>query len=219
MNSTDEWYLKEVEHREEGGTADAVGAVRLAMAVKMKRSIGEDTIKNLESSISHLVLQKIRTIENLVLLGPSVVDHRLPVFSFLIRDPQSQLFFHHNYISVLLNDLFGIQTRAGCMCAGPYSQKLLGIDEELSQRFVSAIQESPDLDRTHLRRQAEYSQQEFLRPGFTRISFPYFFKMAEVDEILEAIRFIAKHAADFLHLVGALCRFTQIVYSTRRSIF
>ncbi|EGT33605.1 hypothetical protein CAEBREN_23487 [Caenorhabditis brenneri] len=205
VNSSDEWYLKEVEHREEGGTADAVGAVRLAMAVKMKRSVGEEEIKKLENSISDFVLGRLAGMENLVLLGPITSENRLPVFSFLIRDPESQLFFHHNYISVLLNDLFGIQTRAGCMCAGPYAQLLLGIDDELSKKFLTAIQESPDLDRTHLRRQAEYSQQEFLRPGFTRISFPYFFTMDQIDVIISCLQFVSEHAADFFHLYQVNC--------------
>jgi hypothetical protein len=31
---------------------------------------------------------------------------------------------------VLLNDVFGIQSRAGCMCTGPYAQTSLGIDEK-----------------------------------------------------------------------------------------
>ena len=29
---------------------------------------------------------------------------------------------HHNFVSVLLNDLYGIQARGGCACAGPYAQ-------------------------------------------------------------------------------------------------
>lgn len=216
VNDSDEWYLKEVEHREEGGTADAVGAVRLAMAVKMKRAVGEDTISKLETSISSLALEKFKSMENLVLLGPLTFYSRLPVFSFLVRDPESKLFFHHNYISVLLNDLFGIQTRAGCMCAGPYAQKLLGIDEELSRRFVTALQESPDLDRTHLRRQAEYSQQEFLRPGFTRISFPYFFTLQQVEHILSAIHFVSEHAADFFHLYQVNCETGEWHHQSQR---
>uniref|UniRef100_A0A8R1E1N5 Aminotransferase class V domain-containing protein n=1 Tax=Caenorhabditis japonica TaxID=281687 RepID=A0A8R1E1N5_CAEJA len=205
VTESDEWYLKEVEHREEGGTADAVGAVRLAMAVKMKRAVGTDTIHSLESSITKLVLQKLKRIENFVLLGPVRRENRLPVFSFLIREPKSGLFYHHNYISVLLNDLFGIQTRAGCMCAGPYAQRLLGIDEETATKFALALREDAELDRTHLRRQAEYSQREFLRPGFTRISFPYFFTHQQVDEIVSGLKFVAEHAADFLHLYQVNC--------------
>ena len=35
---------------------------------------------------------------------------------------------HHNFVVALLNDLFGIQSRGGCSCAGPYGHRLLGID-------------------------------------------------------------------------------------------
>jgi selenocysteine lyase/cysteine desulfurase len=33
----------------------------------------------------------------------------------------------------LLNDLFGIQVRGGCSCAGPYGHTLLGMDMEYSR--------------------------------------------------------------------------------------
>ena len=59
--------------------------------------------------------------KNLVLLG-SVSVPRLPVFSFLVRHEQSGLFLHYNFVCTLLNDLFGIQARGGCACAGPYAQ-------------------------------------------------------------------------------------------------
>lgn len=57
---------------------------------------------------------------NLVLLG-NLEAPRLPVFSFLIYNPQSGRFLHHNYVAAILNDLFGIQARGGCACAGPYA--------------------------------------------------------------------------------------------------
>lgn len=31
-----------------------------------------------------------------------------------------ETFLHYNFVSTLLNDLFGIQVRGGCACAGPY---------------------------------------------------------------------------------------------------
>ena len=41
--------------------------------------------------------------------------------------------------SPLLNDLFGIQSRGGCSCAGPYGHRLLGIDLERSHEFEREI--------------------------------------------------------------------------------
>ena len=44
-------------------------------------------------------------------------------------------YLHHNFIVALLNDLFGIQCRGGCMCAGPYAQILLGIDMKKAYEY------------------------------------------------------------------------------------
>ena len=33
-------------------------------------------------------------------------------------------------VVAVLNDVFGVQSRGGCACAGPYAQWLLGMDEE-----------------------------------------------------------------------------------------
>ena len=41
----------------------------------------------------------------------------------------------------LLNDLFGIQARGGCSCAGPYGHRLLGIDLDTSHEFERADRE------------------------------------------------------------------------------
>ena len=60
----------------------------------------------------------------LVLLGFTDVE-RLPIFSFLIKHKQSGLLLHYNFIVTLLNDLFGIQSRGGCACAGPYAQVIV----------------------------------------------------------------------------------------------
>ena len=57
---------------------------------------------------------------SLVILGNLDVE-RLPIFSFLVYHGQSGKYLHHNYVSTLLNDLFGIQSRGGCACAGPYA--------------------------------------------------------------------------------------------------
>lgn len=47
---------------------------------------------------------------------------------------------HGPFIATLLNDLFGIQARGGCACAGPYGHALLKIDETRSLAYRSAIQ-------------------------------------------------------------------------------
>lgn len=58
---------------------------------------------------------------NITILGNHKA-RRLPIFSMLIYHQDSGKFLHHNFVSVLLNDLYGIPARGGCACAGPYAQ-------------------------------------------------------------------------------------------------
>ena len=79
------------------------------------------------------------------------------------------LYLHHNYVCALLNDLYGVQARGGCACAGPYAQRLLGMDQDMAKDFEALLVEDDRLDREHLRRgHAEYSSLEVMRPGLSR---------------------------------------------------
>ena len=80
----------------------------------------------------------------------------------------------------LLNDLFGIQARGGCMCAGPYSQAILGISPELSERFEAQLVKKED--------------NELLRPGYVRVSLPYFADGPTLRYVLDAVAVRAAHA-------------------------
>ena len=93
-------------------------------------------------------------------------------------------YLHPRYVAVLLNDLFGIQSRAGCSCAAPYGHRLLHIDGRTSR----------ELRRTIM------CGNVGLKPGWARVNFHFLHTEAEVDFLLRAILFIAEHGADFLPL-------------------
>ena len=78
---------------------------------------------------------------NLILLGPTQIS-RVPVYSFLIKTPHSEFLLHHNFISLLLDNLFGIQSRAGLACAEPYAEDLMGIDESLAEKFEQPLKDN-----------------------------------------------------------------------------
>lgn len=65
---------------------------------------------------------------------------RLPIFSFVVRHPRG-VFLHHNFVCAVLNDVFGIQARGGCACAGPYAHDLLGIDPKLANLYEEVLVE------------------------------------------------------------------------------
>lgn len=76
------------------------------------------------------------------------------------------------------------QARGGCACAGPYAQALLGLDAATAKRVEGELLE----------------RRELLRPGFTRVSFPYFVSEAELQYALRAIALVAAHGQRFLPL-------------------
>ncbi|RZF37598.1 hypothetical protein LSTR_LSTR003163 [Laodelphax striatellus] len=138
-----------------------------------------------------LVLSHLRNIPEVLVLGNSSPhSRRLAVFSFLVRHPRGT-FLHHNFVCAVLNDVFGVQARGGCACAGPYAQDLMGIDHDLAAEYEDVLMEDSRLDRRQLRRKEEHSAFEMLRPGFTRISLPYFMSDAEVTYVLEAVKMVA----------------------------
>jgi selenocysteine lyase/cysteine desulfurase len=154
------------------------------------------------SKIVNLLKRKtigfLKEIKNLHLLG-SLNTLRLPIFSFLIKNEETGLFLHHNFVTSLLNDLFGIQTRSGCQCAGPYAQYLLGIDCELAKRYENVLINDDIFSQNyHQRVKIEYTSTEILRPGFTRFSLTYFMDEDRVDFILNAIKFVANFGSRFL---------------------
>ena len=76
----------------------------------------------------------------------------------------------------LLNDLFGIQSRGGCSCAGPYGHRLLGIDLETSHEFEREIARGC----------------EGIKPGWVRVNFNYFISDAVFEFILDAVDLVAR---------------------------
>ena len=65
-------------------------------------------------------LSRWRELPNLHILGSQCV-RRLAIFSLLVYNPYSGKLLHPNYVAKLLSDLYGIQARPGCACAGPYA--------------------------------------------------------------------------------------------------
>lgn len=173
-------YLSNREEREEGGTPMIIADIRAGLAMHLKRSLGQHWIEERELEIARYVTSRLQQCPQVILLGDKRVERKLPIFSVLLQCHEKFLHFH--FVAVLLNDLFGIQARGGCMCAGPYAQFLLDLSPEVIEQFEGAM-----LDK-----------HEVLRPGFTRLSFPYWMNKEEIDYILDALEFVAVHGWKFI---------------------
>ena len=177
-------YLKQHEEREEGGTPDIVAAVRTGLVFQLKDAIGAEYILRHEMAFSDRVRTRLQQHKQVVILDGGSSAPKLPIVSFLIRHSESGLFLNHHFISVLLNDMFGIQSRSGCMCAVPYGMELLEMTDDVGAQFEEALVE----------------KFEFLRPGYTRLSWHYTLDEATADGLIDAILFIADNGWKLLPL-------------------
>jgi Amino acid permease/Aminotransferase class-V len=113
-------------------------------------------------------------------LGDPEAD-RLPIVSFVVRTPAGRR-LHHNFVVALLNDLFGIQARGGCSCAGPYGHRLLGIDLIRANHFAAMANDG----------------WLGIKPGWTRLSFSHYLSELVFDDIVKAVHRVATHGARML---------------------
>lgn len=122
------------------------------------------------------MLSHIRTIPEIVLLGPnSTTAKRLPTVCFLVKHPRGA-FLHNRFVVAILNDIFGIQATAGS-----HIGYALGISDKLAVEYERLLMDD-SLDV------------ESLRPGYTRLSLPYFMSDNEIGFILEALKMVATEA-------------------------
>jgi selenocysteine lyase/cysteine desulfurase len=113
-------YLDDPAHREEGGTPAIVESIRAGLVFRLKEAVGVDAIAARETDFTRRAIRSWGADPGLWILGDPDAD-RLPIVSFVVRTPGG--FLHHGYVVALLNDLFGIQARGGCSCAGPYGHR------------------------------------------------------------------------------------------------
>jgi selenocysteine lyase/cysteine desulfurase len=174
VNPYEHHYLSDPAQREEGGTPAIVESIRAGLVFQLKKAVGIAVIRGHEESYLRRAVDAWRAEPSIEILG-NLDAERLSIVSFVVRAPSGR-YLHHNFIVALLNDLFGIQARGGCSCAGPYGHQLLGIDIERSHEFEREIEHGC----------------EGIKPGWVRINFNYFISEAVFTYVVEAVRLAAR---------------------------
>jgi selenocysteine lyase/cysteine desulfurase len=174
-------YLEDPVHREEGGTPEILGSIRAGLVFQLKEAVGTDTIRAREASFIRRAVERWARNSDIRILG-NVDAWRLSIVSFVVR--HGPRFLHHNFVVSLLNDLFGIQARGGCSCAGPYGHRLLGIDVDRSREFEHEILRGC----------------EGIKPGWTRVNFNYFISERTFEFLLDAVDLVAREGWKLLPL-------------------
>ena len=168
-------YLSDPEHREEGGTPAIVESIRAGLVFQLKEAVGVDVIRAHEHDFVRRAISVWSAHDDIQVLG-NLDAERLSIVSFVIRRPNGR-YLHHNLVVAILNDLFGIQSRGGCSCAGPYGHRLLGIDLERSHEFEREISHGC----------------EGIKPGWVRVNFNYFISEQVFAYLVSAVVLVADH--------------------------
>ncbi|GAB2505137.1 aminotransferase class V-fold PLP-dependent enzyme [Microbulbifer agarilyticus] len=170
----DHRYLTNCERREEGGTPAIVESIRAGLVFKLQQDVGTDVIERREADFVARAMERWKDHENIEILG-STEAPRLSIVSLRVKYQQQDL--HYSFVVALLNDLFGIQVRGGCSCAGPYGHSLLGMSMQQSKAIEAQLLEGNMV----------------LRPGWVRLNFNYFIDEETFEYLLRAVELVAEY--------------------------
>ena len=154
VSRSSHFFAPSVERTEEGGTQHVMGLIRAALAYRLRNEVGLDVIKSREDELARLFCEGLDKIPEVVSYCPRAVP-RLPIFAFNVKGVSP-----YDFAAALSED-YGVQTRAGCACAGPYGHDLLGLKDD--QKFDQ-------------------------KPGWVRVSLHYSHTQKDVAYLLKAIK-------------------------------
>lgn len=175
-----EEFIKDIETREKAGTPGILQALRTALVFEIKQKVGYQTIDEIEEYYFHYFMEAFKGEKRIAFYG-SLKAKKIPIIPFNIVHRDKIL--HPKFVTRLMNDLFGIQTRAGCSCAGPYGHYLMKIQQQISDYYRCAI--------TNL----GYGG---IKPGWVRLNLHYTLDEGEVDYLIEAVRFVIQNGYKFI---------------------
>lgn len=176
VGPVDHDFIHDIEAREKAGTPGILQTLKAALVFDLKAAVGIDLIEQREAAMLRQAFARWGANPHIEILGNPDPERRVGIVSFNIKDPKGH-YLHPRLITTLLNDLFGIQSRAGCSCAGPYGHQLLGIDEHKAEEYRSWITRG----------------YHGIKPGWCRVGFHFVFDQDEMDYLLNCIEFVAEH--------------------------
>jgi len=180
VNASSQDYVSNIQEREKAGTPAILQTIRAALAIDLQYQLGIERIEAREQELMRRAMARFAGHPEIETICDAPAEDRLAIFACNVRSEGAYL--HPRFVVRLLNDLFGIQSRAGCSCAGPYGHRLLHIDLETSERYRRYIA----------------GGQEGIKPGWVRLNFHYMLTDAEFEYLCEAIEFVAQHGRLFL---------------------
>jgi selenocysteine lyase/cysteine desulfurase len=180
VSAHDQDYVRDIETREKPGTPGVLQILKAALTMELAERLDYSRIEKRENELIRRALNRFAECPDIEVLGNLDHGKRAAICSFNIRMCGGYL--HPRFVVRLMNDLFGIQSRAGCSCAGPYGHRLLSIDRKKSDAYRRSIMR----------------HQFGVKPGWVRVGFHFLMTDEEFDFVCAAIRFVAELGKYFL---------------------
>ncbi|XP_035824879.1 uncharacterized protein LOC101846496 [Aplysia californica] len=197
-------YISDPEHREEGGTPAILESIRAGLVFKLKQTFTSSFIMAKEEDMLRKAKMAWSRVPNLIILG-NMNAARLPIFPLLIYNKATGRLLHHDFVAMVMNDVFGLQVRSGCACAAPYGLDLMGMSEDQALRFERLVVTpkgeggKEEMDKEPDTSTGCYDNIVF-KPGFVRLNLPYFLSEATFNFVIQAVQMVADHAWSLLPL-------------------
>ena len=172
-------YSDTIQRREEGGTPNILGDIRVALAMLIKEALGQDWLERRNKDLRERATSIWERNPRLEFMGGNQ-SAKLPIFSFRVRDGNGG-YVHHQFFTKLLSDVAGVQARGGCACAGAYAHRLLGINQEQSAMIEKSIKKGNELEK----------------PGWVRLNLSAIMTDDKVDRVISAVDDLAFSAMNY----------------------
>jgi len=178
-------YSSDFEKRENSGTPPILSIIKAGLVFAIKDHFQKEIIDHelaLTKKFQEYLFKIQEKYPNLVILNPINNLYRLPIFALQFKKPNSDEFYHYNYIVGLLCDLYGITSRGGISCSSVFAEKLLNLTDKDTMRIKNEIEQ-------HKGRPNKY--------GWVRLTLNCVHTWTDVKYIAKAIKTICENADKF----------------------
>jgi len=123
VSAKDHIFNSDIEIREDAGTPPILQFIKASFAYQLRNEIGISKIQERKVELFNIVKEGLSKLEGCTIYGQNQNHNSVGILAV-------------NFKGIIpfelcekLSEDFGIQTRAGCSCAGPYGHDLFGISE------------------------------------------------------------------------------------------
>lgn len=173
-------YDVDVFNREIAGTPPFFGFYRAALSFElMKNQIGYSFIHQREKFNTELFMKRIDQAnqrfkeknihKQIIIYGDKDFQNRANVITFNVIS--NGMLVQHSFGSLIFADVFGIQLRSGCFCAGPFGMQLLNLDEQTAEIIEEEVSVGILRDK----------------PGYMRLDLTFYLQPYEIQYVAAAI--------------------------------